>query len=69
MYAACSFAVGEVTGIAGIVDFVRVWTWVALASTVILLAGLFRSLSRAPEIRRLLPGFSPGHEPTGRPRG
>lgn len=47
MYAACSFVVGEVTGITGIVGFARVWTWIAAAATLLLLAGLFRSLGRA----------------------
>jgi len=46
MYAACSFTVGDVTGIGGIAEFGRVWTWVAVAATVALLAGLFRRLVR-----------------------
>lgn len=40
MYAACGFAVGKVTGIAGITTFARIWTWVALAVTAVTLAGL-----------------------------
>ncbi len=31
MYAASSFAVGRVEGVNGLVDFARVWIWVALA--------------------------------------
>ncbi|WP_127503929.1 hypothetical protein [Actinoplanes solisilvae] len=53
MYAACSFVVGEVTGITGIVDFARGWTWVAVAATVLLLAGLARGLVPRP---RSFPG-------------
>ena len=32
MYAASSFTTGEVTGITGITDFGRVWTWVAFTA-------------------------------------
>ena len=42
MYAACSFATGQVTGITGIADFGHVWTWVAFAVSLLVLAGLFR---------------------------
>jgi tellurite resistance protein TehA-like permease len=45
MYSACSLATGKVTGISGIVTFAQVWTWVALAATVLLLAGLFAGWS------------------------
>jgi tellurite resistance protein TehA-like permease len=31
MYAACSFAIGRLTGIGAITDFARVWVWVAAA--------------------------------------
>ena len=47
MYAACSFTAGQVTGIGGITTFGRVWTWVAVAATVLALAGLGRSVYRA----------------------
>jgi tellurite resistance protein TehA-like permease len=40
MYAACSFAVGQVTGIGEITDFARIWTPVAVAVTLIVLIGL-----------------------------
>ena len=40
MYAACSFAVSQVTGI-GV--FARVWTWLALTVSRFVLAGLIRS--------------------------
>jgi hypothetical protein len=50
MYAACSFIVGQVTGIAGIVGFARVWTWVAFAATLLLLAGLFRALTARSDL-------------------
>ena len=42
MYAACSFAAGQVTGISGIADFGHVWTWVAFTVSLFVLAGLFR---------------------------
>jgi tellurite resistance protein TehA-like permease len=44
MYAACSFTVGQVTGISGIVTFARVETWIALAVTLIVAAAQVRSL-------------------------
>ena len=44
MYAACSFAVGKVTGIAGITDFARIWTPVAVAVTLVVLIGLTRQI-------------------------
>jgi hypothetical protein len=42
MYAACSLATGQVTGITGIAGFGHVWTWVAFAVSLLVLAGLFR---------------------------
>jgi tellurite resistance protein TehA-like permease len=42
MYAACSFALGQVTGITGITVFARVWTWVAVTVSVVVFAGLVR---------------------------
>ena len=60
MYAACSFAVGQVTGDAGITGFARVWTWVAFTVTVVVLAGLSR---RARHLWRR-PG-GPGRPGTG----
>jgi tellurite resistance protein TehA-like permease len=42
MYAACSFALGQVTGITGITVFARLWTWLAVAVSVLVLAGLVR---------------------------
>jgi Voltage-dependent anion channel len=45
MYAACSFVVGTLTGISGIVDFARVWLWVALAVWLVVFAGM---VARAP---------------------
>ena len=42
MYAACSFATGQVTGITGITGFGRVWTWVAFTASLLALAGLLR---------------------------
>ncbi|MGH3153291.1 MAG: hypothetical protein ACRDOB_21520 [Streptosporangiaceae bacterium] len=42
MYAACSFAAGQVTGLTGITGFAQVWTWVAFAVTLVVLAGLLR---------------------------
>ena len=42
MYAACSFATGQVTGITGITGFGQVWTWVAFTGWLLALAGLLR---------------------------
>ena len=42
MYAACSFATGQVTGISGITGFGQAWTWVAFTASLLALAGLFR---------------------------
>jgi tellurite resistance protein TehA-like permease len=42
MYAACSFAVGQLTGIAGISAFARVWTWLAVLVGLVVFAGLIR---------------------------
>ena len=42
MYAACSFAVGQDSGIRGITRFAMAWAWVAFAVTVIMLVGLAR---------------------------
>jgi tellurite resistance protein TehA-like permease len=39
MYAACSLATGQVTGITGIADFGQVWTWVAFTVSLLALAG------------------------------
>jgi tellurite resistance protein TehA-like permease len=47
MYPACSFAVGQVTGIGGITTFGRVGTWVAVAAASLALAGLVRAVDRA----------------------
>jgi tellurite resistance protein TehA-like permease len=44
MYAACSFTVGQVTGITGITTFGQVWTWVAFALTLLVLAEQFRDI-------------------------
>ena len=63
MYAACSFAVGQVTGVTGvtgITGFAQVWTWVAVTVTVVVLAGLSR---RARHLWRR-PG-GPGRPGTG----
>jgi tellurite resistance protein TehA-like permease len=52
MYAACSFTVGQVARVSGITGFARVWTWVALAATLLALAGLFLRIRGAwPQIR------------------
>jgi tellurite resistance protein TehA-like permease len=47
MYAAASFTDGQVTGITGITSFGRVWTWVALIVTLLVLAGLVRDVKHA----------------------
>ncbi len=45
MYAACSFVVGSAIGWRGLIDFARVWSWVALAvSAVVLLAMLWQPI-------------------------
>jgi hypothetical protein len=46
MYSGCSLAAGKVAGIAVIVTFAHLWTWVALAATLLLFGGLFRGLTR-----------------------
>jgi tellurite resistance protein TehA-like permease len=46
MYAACSFTAGQVTGVTGIVSFGRIWTWVAFAVALLVLAGLYRHIRR-----------------------
>jgi hypothetical protein len=53
MYAACSFPAGQVAGVSGITGFGRVWTWVALAATVLALGGLFL------RVRAAWPWFRP----------
>lgn len=47
MYAACSFVVGTLTEIRGIVDFARVWVWAALAVWLVVSAGM---VARAPRL-------------------
>ena len=42
MYAASSFALSQVTGITWISTFARVWTWLAVTVSLIVLAGLIR---------------------------
>jgi tellurite resistance protein TehA-like permease len=42
MYAACSLAVGQVTGITGIGTFGRAWTWLAVTVGVVVFAGVSR---------------------------
>jgi tellurite resistance protein TehA-like permease len=54
MYAACSVTVGQVTGLTAISGFGRSATWVAVAITVLVLAGLIRHAlpaRRSPEPR------------------
>jgi tellurite resistance protein TehA-like permease len=46
MYPACSFTVGKVTGIAGIITFGRVGTWVGVAALLLALAGTALSIHR-----------------------
>jgi tellurite resistance protein TehA-like permease len=43
MYAACSFLTGEVSGLAGITDFARTWTWIAFVISLFVAAGMFRA--------------------------
>ena len=62
MYAACSFAVGQVTGFAGIISFAQVWTWVAFTITLVVLVGLLRrarNVWRRPGAEE--PAEFPGH--------
>lgn len=70
MYAACSFATGQVTGITGIADFGHVWTWVAFTVSLLALAGLFRHgwpvlLDRGHRTRSGSAGPGPGASPAG----
>jgi tellurite resistance protein TehA-like permease len=60
MYAACSFTVGQVTGVSGIISFGRVWTWVASAVALVVFAGLSRHIYRAWR-----PADVPKSEPAG----
>ena len=66
MYAACSITVGQVARVSGITGFGRVWAWVALAATLLALAGLFLRVRGAwPQIRsrirsRIGPRLRPG---------
>jgi tellurite resistance protein TehA-like permease len=46
MYPACSFAVGKVTGVEGIITFGQVGTWVGVAALLLALAGTTRSIHR-----------------------
>jgi hypothetical protein len=46
MYPACSFTVGKVTGIEGIITFGEVGTWVGVAALLLALAGTTRSIHR-----------------------
>lgn len=46
MYAACSFVVGDVNAVAGIVRFAQVWVWVAVAVWAAVACGLGRALGR-----------------------
>ena len=56
MYAACSFATGQVTGITGIADFGHVWTWIAFSVSLLVLTGLFRH--GWPALRGQHPGLA-----------
>lgn len=47
MYAACSFVVGKLAEIGGIVTFARVWVWVALAVWFVVFSGM---IARAPRL-------------------
>jgi tellurite resistance protein TehA-like permease len=44
MYAACSFTVGQVAGVTGIIRFGQVGTWVAFAFALFVLAGLLNHI-------------------------
>jgi hypothetical protein len=46
MYAACSFVVGTEAGAGGLMDFAKIWVWVALAVWVVVFAGAIRSQTR-----------------------
>lgn len=46
MYAACSFIVAEVTGVAAIKDFASVWVWVGVAVWLVVATGLVRAAGR-----------------------
>ena len=59
MYAACSFTVGQVAGISGISRFGQLETWVAVAATLAVLAGLVRQIWRA---RPLMVSQPAGHQ-------
>ena len=48
MYAACSFATGRVTGITGIIEFGRVWTWIAFTASLLAMPHRPRCARRLP---------------------
>lgn len=47
MYAACSFVVGRVQNVGGLVDFARIWTWVAFVVWLVATAALLRRAALA----------------------
>ncbi len=49
MYAVCSFTVGGLSQISGILDFAKVWVWVALAVWLLVFTAM---LLRLPELTR-----------------
>jgi tellurite resistance protein TehA-like permease len=44
MYAVCSFQLASATSTAGIADFARIWTWVAVAAWLAVSAGLIHRI-------------------------
>ncbi len=47
MYAACSFQVARAVHLPAVVDFARVWTWVAVAVWLVVAGGAIRALAAA----------------------
>jgi hypothetical protein len=65
MYAAMSFAVGELAGLAWMRAFARDWTWLAAAAWALVLLDIVRPLGEAP---RTASAAGPALSTSGRPR-
>src|SRR4051794_26287591 len=69
MYAACSTTVGQVAGLPAITTLGRAGTWVAVAITLLVLAGLIRHILRAPWPRGTRPRSPAGERSRTSPVG
>jgi tellurite resistance protein TehA-like permease len=69
MYAAMSFAVGELAGLAWMRAFARDWTWLAAAAWALVLLDAVRPVSEVPRTPSALWGGRPGRARLKRPAG